>query len=75
MTEHLLLRASWLSLAVGVLAGAAHVLAGSTMAGSIIYAIAVLGVAVSTVLSATRHQLDRRILAGFLVIVVAIAVG
>jgi len=35
----------------------------------------VVAVVVATALSATRHQLDRRILSGFLVIVAAIIVG
>jgi diguanylate cyclase (GGDEF)-like protein len=75
VTERLFLRASWSSLAIGLVAALAHVLAGTETAGRVIYGFGVVAVVVATALSATRHQLDRRILSGFLVIVAAIIVG
>ena len=75
MTERTLERAAWSCLGAGIVGAAVHVLGGETNIGSVVYGLALLAIVVSTVISATRHQLDRRILSGFFVIIAAIIIG
>ena len=75
MTERTLERAAWSCLGAGIVGSVVHVLGGATNIGSVVYGLALLAIVVSTVISATRHQLDRRILSGFFVIIAAIIIG
>ena len=75
MTERTLERAAWSCLGVGIVGSVVHVLGGATNIGSVVYGLALLAIVVSTVISATRHRLDRRILSGFFVIIAAIIIG
>ena len=75
MTERTLERAAWSCLGAGIVGSFVHVLGGATNIGSVVYGLALLAIVVSTVISATRHQLDRRILSGFFVIIAAIIIG
>ena len=75
MTERTLERAAWSCLGAGIVGSVVHVLGGATNVGSVVYGLALLAIVVSTVISATRHQLDRRILSGFFVIIAAIIIG
>jgi diguanylate cyclase (GGDEF)-like protein len=75
MTERTLERAAWSCLGAGVAGSVAHVLGGATNIGSVVYGLALLAIVVATTISATRHQLDRRILSGFFVIIAAIIIG
>ena len=75
MTGRTLERASWSCLGAGIVGSVVHVLGGATNIGSVVYGLALLAIVVSTVISATRHQLDRRILSGFFVIIAAIIIG
>ena len=75
MTGRTLERAAWSCLGAGIVGSVVHVLGGATNIGSVVYGLALLAIVVSTVISATRHQLDRRILSGFFVIIAAIIIG
>ena len=75
MTGRTLERAAWSCLGAGIVGSFVHVLGGATNIGSVVYGLALLAIVVSTVISATRHQLDRRILSGFFVIIAAIIIG
>ena len=75
MTGRTLERAAWSCFAAGIVGSIVHVLSGTSNIGSVIYGLALLAIVVATAISATRHQLDRRILAGFFVIIAAIIVG
>ena len=75
MTERTLERAAWSSLGAGIVGSVVHVLGGATNVGSVVYGLALLAIVVSTVISATHHRLDRRILSGFFVIIAAIIIG
>ena len=75
MTGRTLERAAWSCLGAGIVGSVVHVLGGATNVGSVVYGLALLAIVVSTVISATRHQLDRRILSGFFVIIAAIIIG
>lgn len=75
MTGRTLERAAWSCFAAGIVGTIVHMLSGNTDIGAVVYGIAILAIAVATAVSATRHQLDRRILTGFLVIIVAIIIG
>ena len=75
MTGRTLERAAWSCLGAGIVSSVVHVLGGATNIGSVVYGLALLAIVVSTVISATRHQLDRRILSGFFVIIAAIIIG
>ncbi|MFZ9912328.1 MAG: putative bifunctional diguanylate cyclase/phosphodiesterase [Ilumatobacteraceae bacterium] len=75
MTERTLERCSWGGLGMGLAASIAHLAVGSDTFGNGLYAIAILAVVGAAMLSARHHRLDRRILAGFGVITVAILAG
>ena len=75
MTERTLERAAWSCLGAGIVGSVVHVLGGATNVGSVVYGLALLAIVVSTVISATHHRLDRRILSGFFVIIAAIIIG
>ena len=75
MTGRTLERAAWSCFAAGIVGTVVHMLSGNTNIGAVVYGIAILAIVVATAVSATRHQLDRRILTGFLVIIVAIIIG
>jgi len=75
MTGRTLERAAWSCFAAGIVGSIVHILSGTSNIGSVIYGLALLAIVVATAISATRHQLDRRILAGFFVIIAAIIVG
>jgi len=75
MTGRALERAAWSCFAAGIVGSIVHILSGTSNIGSVIYGLALLAIVVATAISATRHQLDRRILAGFFVIIAAIIVG
>ena len=75
MTGRTLERAAWSCLGSGIVGSILHILGGATNIGSVIYGLALLAIVVATAISATRHQLDRRILAGFFVIIAAIILG
>ena len=75
MTGRTLERAAWSCLGAGIVGSFVHVLGGATNIGSVVYGLALLAIVVSTVISATRHHLDRRILSGLFVIIAAIIIG
>ena len=75
MTGRTLERAAWSCLGAGIVGSVVHVLGGATNVGSVVYGLALLAIVVSTVISATHHRLDRRILSGFFVIIAAIIIG
>ncbi|MGA0148761.1 MAG: putative bifunctional diguanylate cyclase/phosphodiesterase [Ilumatobacteraceae bacterium] len=75
MTERTLERCSWGGLGMGLAASIAHLTVRSDTFGNGLYAIAILAVVGAAMLSARHHRLDRRILAGFGVITVAILAG
>jgi diguanylate cyclase (GGDEF)-like protein len=60
---------------MGLAASIAHLTVRSDTFGNGLYAVAILAVVGAAVVSARHHRLDRRILAGFGVITVAIVVG
>ncbi|MGA1658343.1 MAG: diguanylate cyclase domain-containing protein, partial [Ilumatobacteraceae bacterium] len=75
MTERTLERCSWGGLGMGLAASIAHLTVRSDTFGNGLYAIAILAVVGAAMLSSRHHRLDRRILAGFGVITVAILAG
>ncbi|MFM2113930.1 MAG: hypothetical protein RL643_888 [Actinomycetota bacterium] len=75
VTERTLERASWLSLAVGVVAALAHLVVQSEVFGNVVYSAAIASVAFAAGTSARSHRLDRRILLGFAVITVSVVGG
>ncbi|MGA1629547.1 MAG: putative bifunctional diguanylate cyclase/phosphodiesterase [Ilumatobacteraceae bacterium] len=75
MTERTLERCSWGGLGMGLAASIAHLTVRSDTFGNGLYAVAILAVVGAAMVSARHHRLDRRILAGFGVITVAILAG
>ena len=73
--QRVLGRTAWGLVAVGVVLALVHTAVDSTAFGDAMYATAAAVVATATLASARWNQLDRRIIAGLLVIVVSIVGG
>ena len=75
MNERSLERLAWVTLLVGGLSAVMHASVSSSAVGAVLYGFAIVVVVVATAFSARVHRLDRRILAGFLMITIAIVIG